>query len=84
MAVVLSWRSEKPLDQRQHLSVADPARHALDQFGMRDRVEGNSHTLPITRIFLQTSPSLDHIMLLKVCLLWFREEFIGKVEHTYS
>ena len=39
IAVILDRRFEKPLDQRQYLSVADPARHALDQFGMRDRIE---------------------------------------------
>jgi hypothetical protein len=55
----------------------------LDQFGMRDRIEGNGHTLPITRIFLQPSPSLDPIMPLKVSRLLFRGEFIGKIEPTY-
>ena len=51
---------------------------------MRNRIKGNSHTLPITRIFLPASPSLDHIMPLKVSLLLLMGEFIGKVEHTYS
>ena len=46
-------------------------------------IEGNSHTLPITRIFLQPSPSLDPIMPLKVSRLLFRGEFIGKIEPTY-
>ena len=44
---------------------------------------GNSHTLPITRIFLQPSPSLDPIMPSKVSRLLFRGEFIGKIEPTY-
>jgi hypothetical protein len=51
---------------------------------MRNRIEGNSHTLPITGNFLQASPSLDPTMPLKVSLWLFMGEFIGKVEHTYS
>ena len=51
---------------------------------MLERFDGNSHTLPITRNFLRASPSLDHIMPLKVSLLLFMGESIGKVEHTYS
>jgi hypothetical protein len=51
---------------------------------MREVIEGKSHTLPITGNFLQASPSLDHIMPLKVSLLLLMGEFIGKVEHTYS
>jgi hypothetical protein len=76
-------RLEPFLDQADHASIPNPMFHKLDQPTVLEFVEGNSHTLPITRIFLQPSPSLDRIMPLKVSRLLFRGEFIGKVEPTY-
>jgi hypothetical protein len=44
-----------------------------------DVVKGNSHTLPITKIFLRASPSLAHITPLKVSASQYTAGFIGKI-----
>ena len=75
--------SQPFLDEPQDARITNAVLDELYKPSVIERVEGNSHTLPITRNFLQASPSLDPIMPLKVSLLLFRGEFIGKVEHTF-
>src|SRR6266850_7246264 len=74
----LAWR------YGQTLSRPATIHHTASRSTMPHQAQGKSHTLPITGNFLQASPSLDHIMPLKVSLLLLMGEFIGKVEHTYS
>jgi len=83
-AIFQHARVEPFLDQPDHAPIRYPMLEKCHQPFMTQCVEGNSHTLPITRIFLPASPSLDHIMPLKVSLLLLMGEFNGKVEHTYS
>jgi hypothetical protein len=54
------------------------------QTPMINVVEGNSHTLPITRPFRNGSPSLAHITHLKVSASQYTGGFIGKIVRTCS
>jgi hypothetical protein len=57
---------EETLDELQHVSIRDSSSHFRKKGSVWNCVEGNSHTLPITRPFRNGSPSLVHITPLKV------------------
>jgi hypothetical protein len=75
---------EPLVDQSPYHSIFDSSGQTLAQLSAIDAREGNSHTLPITKIFLQASPSLAHITPLKVTASQYTGGLVGKVVHTCS
>jgi hypothetical protein len=78
-AIVHHPRREKLFDETENVAIGHPFGHRLHDDRMREVIEGNSYTLPITKNFLQASSSLDHTMPLKVSPSLYKGESIGKV-----
>src|SRR6266849_2791732 len=58
-------RLEPHLEQPEHPPIADASRQRLHQLRMRDRVEGNGHTLPISTVSRQALRSPVNTIRLK-------------------
>ncbi|MGA8056291.1 MAG: hypothetical protein WCA12_20935, partial [Burkholderiales bacterium] len=54
---------EKAIDQAQQRRIGHVLLEPAHQSVMIDSIKGNSHTLPITRNFLQASPSFARTIL---------------------
>ena len=75
---------EPQFDEVQNPPIHYSLGHHGQQFRVRDAVKGNPDTLPITRIFLQASPSLDRVMPSKVSASPYTGSFIGRVVRSCS
>src|SRR5882724_5761480 len=72
-------RSFQPhLDQMQHRSVDDPPSHRLHQVDVRNTIEGNRDTLPITSTCPRESPLFVLTIRLKVNRSPFLDRHIAK------